>query len=175
MSKKWLLVIKKHPPRKTVFLFVIFWTCFLTFLDRFCHFSCHFLRGGGSKPRNTFYILRGFSGGSLELRYRVFFDPFLTFFRLLVTFCHFLDLFFEFLVTFCWHFLSFLCFWCHFLVCFSYKSSLQEVVGSARSQLFIPGFRHAHTLQQPKSNMECLFDATYLITILGGCCHSVVK
>jgi len=90
-------------------LFVIFWH----FLDLFWSLFCHFLRGGGSKPRNTFYILRGFSGGSLELQYRVFFDLFLTFLSLFDTFCHFLTLFGP---PFC-HFLdlfgvTFCPFWC---------------------------------------------------------------
>jgi len=140
------------PPKITFWtfwghLFVTFWT----FLDPFLSLFGDFLRGGGSKPRNTFYILRGFSGGSLELQYRVFFDPFLTFFHFWTSFCHFFVilgvLFCHFWTPFCHFLMTF----CHFGSTFLYEKWISEVVGSARSQLFIPGFRHAHTLQQPKS------------------------
>jgi len=139
---------KKTTPEK---IWITFGSLFCHFLDLFLTLFGHFLRGGGSKPRNTFYILRGFSGGSLELQYRVFFDPFLTFFHFWTTFCHFLDLFLTFWDTLFDILVIFGVTFCHFLVLFCIEKCFSEVVGSARSQLFIPGFRHAHTLQQPKS------------------------
>ena len=97
------------------------------------------------------YILRGFSGGSLELQYRVFFDPFLTFFDILTSFLSFWTSFLTFWDTLFDTFCHFRMTFCHFWDLFCIENCFSEVVGSARSQLFIPGFRHAHTLQQLKS------------------------
>jgi len=100
------------------------------------------------------YILRRFSVPPLEKWYRVVFSCFLAFFG-----------FFEFSGWSSWN--GFLTPFWPFLVIFSQEDALGVFlsgfstlfrpffghfpywrrVGSARSQLFMPGFRHAHTLQ----------------------------
>jgi len=50
-----------------------------------------------------------------------------------------------------------------FLRVFLLKAVLQ--VGSARSQLFMPGFRHAHTLQLLKSNSDDVYSSSSISSL----------
>jgi len=80
-------------------------------------------------------------------------DPFLVFFGLFWVFFHFWGVFFGGFGGVFWVFFGFL-----------------GMVASGRSQLLIPGFRHAHTLHQPKCMNGDVYSSPFILLIGGVTC-----